>query len=119
MEKFGPADLCLLGLGQNGHIGFNEPGSSFELKTRVIDLTESTRKTNARSFDGQIDRVPKKAITMGIYEIMKAKNILLVATGEQKLLILRKLKKSSPTEDLPASALKKHNHAELVTEQKL
>lgn len=119
LQKFGPADLCLLGLGQNGHIGFNEPGSSFELKTRVVDLTESTRKANAQSFGGEIDQVPKQAITMGIYEIMRAKKIILVATGEQKLEILHKLKKSSITEDLPASVLKKHAHAELITDQKI
>jgi len=118
LQKFGPADLCLLGLGQNGHIGFNEPSSSFELKTRVVDLTESTRKANSDAFDGKIDKVPKQAITMGISEIMQSKQILLVATGEQKLEILRKIKKSSTTEEIPATVLKSHKHAELVTDQK-
>lgn len=119
LEKFGPADLCLLGLGQNGHIGFNEPGSSFELKTRVVDLTESTRKANSGAFDGKVEKVPKRAYTMGIAEIMQSKKILLVATGEQKLEILRELKKSSITEEIPATVLKSHKHAELVTDQNL
>lgn len=118
LEKFGPADFALLGLGLNGHIGFNEPGSSFNLKTRVVDLTDKTRETNAQSFNS-VDRVPRQAITIGIAEIIKAKKIILVATGKHKHEILLKLKKSSITKDLPASVLKGHKQAELVTDQRL
>lgn len=119
LQKFGPADLCLLGLGQNGHIGFNEPGSSFDLKTRVVDLTNSTRKANAQSFGGQIDKVPKQAITMGISEIMQSKKILLVATGAHKLGILKKVHDSRSNEKIPATVLRNHNNAELITDQNI
>lgn len=76
-------DMQLLGVGVNGHIGFNEPGTSFHSETDVVELTVSTRSANARFFD-TIDEVPKQAITMGIASIMRAKCILLIAVGEEK-----------------------------------
>lgn len=75
--------MQLLGIGGNGHIGFNEPGAAFEKETHCVDLTESTIKANARFFE-TMDDVPKQAYTMGIKNIMTAKKILLVATGEAK-----------------------------------
>lgn len=80
-----PIDIQLLGIGSNGHIGFNEPGTSFDSVTHMIELKESTRQDNARLFfDGKIDEVPTHAITMGILNILQAKKVLLVACGENK-----------------------------------
>ena len=76
-------DICLLGIGGNGHIAFNEPGSSFESETRVVDLTEQTIQDNSRFFPS-IDDVPTKAITMGLKPIMSSKRIILMANGKHK-----------------------------------
>lgn len=78
-----PVDLQILGIGENGHIGFNEPGTSFDSPTNIVELTESTRQANLRFFEKEED-VPTHAITMGIGSIMKAKQILLVAMGPKK-----------------------------------
>ena len=83
IRKTGGVDMQLLGIGGNGHIGFNEPGAAFEKETHCVDLTESTIKANARFFES-MDEVPKQAYTMGIKNIMAAKKILLMATGTSK-----------------------------------
>ena len=83
MEDYS-VDIQVLGIGANGHIGFNEPGTPFDEETHIVTLTEKTRQDNARFFEGDINKVPTHAITMGIATIMKAKKILLVATGENK-----------------------------------
>ncbi len=101
-------DLQLLGIGANGHIGFNEPGTSFESETLVVTLTEKTRKDNARFFDNDINQVPTHAITMGIKNIMNAKSVLLVASGKNKAEAIYQLVNGPVTEEFPASALKKH-----------
>jgi len=118
LKKLGSADLCLLGLGINGHIGFNEPGSDFNSQTRVVKLSESTRKSNSKSFNS-LDTIPTKAITIGISEIMNSKKIILVATGDRKKRILQNIIDSDPTKDIPATVLKNHSDVELVTDQKI
>ena len=86
-DKIKEIDLCILGIGSNGHIAFNEPGSSFDSRTRVVDLSEQTIEDNSRFFDS-VDEVPKQAITMGLGTIMESKRIVLMANGKHKLNIL-------------------------------
>tara|TARA_Y100000034_G_scaffold93906_1_gene113729 strand:- start:15 stop:683 length:669 start_codon:yes stop_codon:yes gene_type:complete len=105
-------DLCILGIGTNGHIAFNEPGSSFKSRTRVVDLTEQTIKDNSIYFDS-INDVPKQAITMGLRTIMESKKIILMASGEHKLNILNVAMNGEVTEDVPASILQNHNNVEV------
>ena len=105
-------DLCILGIGSNGHIAFNEPGSSFKSRTRVVDLTEQTIKNNSKYFDS-IDDVPKQAITMGLRTIMESKRIILMANGNHKLNILNVAMNGEVTEDIPASILQNHDNLEV------
>lgn len=111
-----PIDLQLLGLGLNGHIGFNEPGSSFNGGTHVVDLTESTIQANSRFFDN-IDDVPKQAYSMGIGSIMKSKKIVLEAYGEKKADIVAKMIEGPVTEDVPASLLQKHPDVVVILDE--
>lgn len=110
-------DLQILGIGVNGHVGFNEPESSFNSKTRLIKLTESTIKRNSRLFKDK-NKIPKKALTMGMSEIMKAKRIILLASGKPKKPIISKLIKIKPTEKIPASVIKKHKNSILIVDEK-
>ena len=105
-------DLCILGIGSNGHIAFNEPDSLFKSRTRVVDLDEQTIQDNSRFFDS-IDDVPKQAITMGLGTIMESKKIILMANGKHKLNILKVAMNEEVTEDVPASILQKHNDVEV------
>ena len=105
-------DLCLLGIGGNGHIAFNEPGSSFQSETTMVDLTEETIKDNSRFFP-TIDDVPKQAVTMGLGTIMKSKKIVLIANGVHKYKILNVAMNGGITEKVPASILQKHNNIEV------
>lgn len=105
-------DLCILGIGSNGHIAFNEPGSSFKSRTRVVDLSEQTIKDNSKHFDS-INDIPKQAITMGLGTIMESKKIILIANGKHKLNILKVAMNGEVTEDVPASILQKHNDVEV------
>ncbi|MCK6076139.1 glucosamine-6-phosphate deaminase [Paenibacillus silvae] len=107
LEDCGPVDLQLLGIGHNGHIGFNEPGTELTGRTHVVDLKEETRKANARFFDS-IDEVPAQAITMGVGSILKAKQILLIARGEEKAEIIREAFMGPITTSCPASLLQCH-----------
>ena len=107
-----PIDLCILGIGTNGHIAFNEPGSSFDSRTRVVSLSEQTIKDNSRFFDN-INDVPKQAITMGLGTIMDSKRIVLMANGKHKKDILDKAINGEVTEDVPASILQRHNNVEV------
>ncbi len=104
-------DIQLLGIGANGHIGFNEPGTSFDQETFIVTLTEKTREDNKRFFNS-IDEVPTHAITMGIADIMRAKKIVLIACGANKAEAVKKLLSKEITTDFPASAL--HNHDNVV-----
>ena len=105
-------DLCILGIGTNGHIAFNEPGSSFDSRTRVVELSEQTREDNSRFFDS-IEDVPKQAITMGLGTIMESKKIVLMANGENKLNILNVAMNGEVTKDVPASILQNHKNVEV------
>lgn len=107
VESLGGTDLQLLGIGHDGHIGFNEPDDCFTLATHVVELDEQTIEANARFFDS-IDDVPRKAVTMGMKSIMSAKKILLVASGEDKQEILHKALFGPVTPAVPASILQLH-----------
>ena len=105
-------DLCILGIGTNGHIAFNEPGSSFKSRTRVVNLSEQTIEDNSRFF-GSVDDTPKQAITMGLETIMESKKIVLMANGDHKLNILNVAMNGEVTEDVPASILQTHKNVEV------
>ena len=107
-----PADLCILGIGTNGHIAFNEPGSSFDSRTRVVHLDEQTIKDNSRFFDS-IDDVPTQAITMGLGTIMDSKKIVLMANGVHKFQILNVAMNGGVTENVPASILQNHDNVKV------
>lgn len=107
IEALGGIDLQLLGIGLNGHIGFNEPASTFSKRTHVVDLTESTREANKRFF-ASIDDVPTQAITMGIGTIFAAKKLVLVCTGEKKAEILKRSLMGEVDPRVPASILQFH-----------
>ncbi len=107
IESLGGIDLQLLGIGHNGHIGFNEPKGSFEKTTHIVDLKPSTIEANARFFES-IDEVPKRAITMGIKSIMNAKKIILIANGQDKKEIVERAFFGPVTPEVPASILQLH-----------
>ena len=107
IRDIGGIDLHLLGIGHDGHIGFNEPDKYFVKSTHIVDLHESTIKANSRFFS-KIDEVPKRAITMGMVSIMQAKKILLIASGSEKRDILEKAFYGPITPEIPASILQLH-----------
>ena len=107
IESMGGIDLQLLGIGHNGHIGFNEPADSFVAPTHVVELGETTINANARFFSSA-DEVPKKAVTMGIKAIMQAKKVLLIANGPDKKAIVEKALYGPVTPEVPASILQFH-----------
>ncbi|RLF99699.1 MAG: glucosamine-6-phosphate deaminase [Thaumarchaeota archaeon] len=107
IKEAGGIDLQLLGIGRNGHIGFNEPGSPFDSRTRVVKLAEMTRRDNARFFKS-IDEVPTHAITMGLATIMEAKKIILIASGKNKADAIAKSVEGPKTTAVPASILQDH-----------
>lgn len=109
-------DLQLLGIGRNGHIGFNEPGTSFNTKTHVVKLAHATRQSNSRFFNS-IDEVPTHAITMGISSILKSKEILLLVSGSHKAPAMKHLIENEAIDvQFPASALKKHHHVTIIAD---
>jgi glucosamine-6-phosphate deaminase len=116
IRSLGGVDLQLLGLGHNGHIGFNEPGEAFEKETHCVDLTESTIEANKRFFASAED-VPKQAYTMGIKTIMQAKKILVVVNGEAKADIVERAFFGPVTPEVPASILQMHNDVTLVGDE--
>jgi len=116
IQDAGGIDLQILGIGNNGHIGFNEPGSSIYSKTRLITLDNSTRLANSYEF-ANISEVPRLAITMGIGEIMKAKKIILLAWGPGKAPVLKKAVEEDDTEHVPASLLQNHDDVTFVTDE--
>lgn len=107
LASTGRIDLQILGLGHNGHIGFNEPAPSLVRGTHVVELAEETRKANARFF-GDINRVPKQAITMGVGSILQAKTIMLVVKGADKADIVHRALTGNITTEIPASLLQTH-----------
>ncbi|SKA76169.1 glucosamine-6-phosphate deaminase [Caloramator quimbayensis] len=115
LEKLGPIDIQILGIGVNGHIGFNEPSKDLTLRTHVTDLTEDTRKANSRFFD-DISKVPQRAITMGIGDIMRAEKIILLASGKSKAPIIKHMVESGVSTFIPASILKLHKNVEIIAD---
>ena len=113
IKKAGGIDLQLLGIGRDGHVAFNEPGSSFESRTRVVALSEQTIKDNSRFFDKE-EYVPRFAITMGTGTILEAKKIILIANGKNKADICAKFIDDPETEEIAASALKHHRDVTVI-----
>lgn len=116
IEEHGGIDLQILGIGQNGHIGFNEPGTPFDSRTHIIDLAESTRKANSRFFES-LEDVPKQAITMGIASIMDSKEIFLLVSGSSKAKALARLMNGDVSEQFPASVLQKHPNVTIFADK--
>jgi glucosamine-6-phosphate deaminase len=116
IENAGGIDLQLLGIGTNGHIGFNEPSDFLNLNTHVTDLTEDTIKANSRFFEN-IDEVPTQAVTMGLGSIMKAKKIILLASGEKKAEIIAKLVEEKISTRIPASMLQVHPNVVVIVDE--
>lgn len=112
-----PVDVQILGIGSNGHIAFNEPGTPFDSHTHVVTLKEGTRKDNARFFDNDIDKVPTHAVTMGLKDIMSAKFIILLASGAGKANAVNAMINGPVSEDCPASILQKHPNVLVVTDE--
>ncbi|MDT3662799.1 MAG: glucosamine-6-phosphate deaminase [Anaerobiospirillum sp.] len=115
IEDLGGIDIQLLGIGRNGHIGFNEPGAAFEKDTHCVDLTESTIEANKRFF-ASADDVPRQAYTMGIRSIMHAKQVLLIASGKDKAEAIYKSFWGPVTPEVPASVLQLHQNVVLVAD---
>ncbi|GFH37643.1 glucosamine-6-phosphate deaminase [Streptomyces pacificus] len=113
----GGVDLQLLGIGTDGHIGFNEPCSSLASRTRIKTLTEQTRADNARFFDGDIEQVPQHVITQGIGTILEARHLVLLATGEGKAEAVAATAEGPVAAVCPASALQLHPHATVVVDE--
>lgn len=116
IDSLGGIDLQLLGLGHNGHIGFNEPDDAFATLTHCVDLQESTIEANKRFF-ATIDEVPRQAYTMGIKTIMQAKKVLMIVSGEEKADILNQVINGPVTPGVPASILQMHNDVIIVADE--
>ena len=116
IDSVGPIDLQILGIGKNGHIGFNEPGTDSNSLTHVVELVESTRESNARFFPS-IDEVPTHAITTGIRSILKSKKIILMASGKDKAEAVKTLLSKDVNERFPASILWNHDNVTLLVDQ--
>lgn len=111
-----PIDVQVLGIGQNGHIGFNEPGTSFDVTTQVVALTESTINANKRYF-AKVEDVPTRALSMGIASIMKSKKIILMAFGEVKADAVKGMIDGDVTPELPASVLQNHPDVTVIIDE--
>ncbi len=116
IEKAGGIDCQYLGIGVNGHIAFNEPGTSFTIKTHKVALADATREANKRFFDSK-DQVPKHAVTMGLSTIMKARRIVLAASGEKKAEAIRGMLYDPISEQMPATVLRQHSNVVVVLDR--
>jgi glucosamine-6-phosphate deaminase len=116
LKHHGGIDLQILGIGSNGHIGFNEPGTPFSSKTQIVDLAPSTREANARFFSN-INEVPTQAITMGISTIMQSREILLLVSGESKSEAVQQLLYGEIDEQFPASVLRLHPNVKIIVDE--
>jgi glucosamine-6-phosphate deaminase len=114
IREAGGVDLQILGIGSDGHIGFNEPGSSLGSRTRIKTLTRQTRIDNARFFDGDLDAVPTHCLTQGLATIMDSRHIVLVATGEGKAQAIQHLVEGAVSARWPASVLQHHPHVTVL-----
>ena len=117
IEAAGGIDLQVLGIGGNGHIGFNEPGDQLAARTHRVQLAESTRRDNAALFEGEPARVPREALSMGMGTILKAGVLVLMATGERKARCIERAVRGPLTTRLPASFLQVHRHVELYLDR--
>ena len=115
INQKGPVDIQILGIGENGHIGFNEPGTDINSATHIVDLTESTISANSRYFDNEVD-VPKQAVSMGLSTILKAHRIILLAFGEKKRAAIEKLAENEVNSDVPATILHAHPNVEIYVD---
>ena len=111
-----PIDIQILGIGENAHIGFNEPGTPFDAPTQVVELTESTINANKRNFE-KIEDVPTTAISMGIGSIMKSKKVILIAYGEAKAEAIANTINGEMTTDVPASVLQNHPDVTVIVDE--
>jgi len=111
----GGIDVCVLGIGRNGHIGFNEPGAPFDSRTRVVQLSESTRKVNAGDFEA--DRAPERAITVGMATIFESREVLLLASDTNKAGAVAAAVEGDASESVPASMLRSHPNASLFLDE--
>jgi glucosamine-6-phosphate deaminase len=116
IRAVGGLDLVLMGLGHNGHIGFNEPGTPWDARTRRVMLTDATRTANARFF-GSKDLVPTEAITMGIGTMLEARQIVLLASGSDKAEIVRRTLEGAPGIDVPGTALQSHSNVTVLLDR--
>lgn len=116
IQSVGGIDFQLLGIGPNGHIGFNEPGTPFQSRTHIVPLTEETRQANSRFFNS-IDEVPKMAITMGIETILQSKEIMLLASGKSKAEAMKNLIHGEIHKSIPGSALKRHKNVTIIADE--
>ena len=116
IEELGGIDVQLLGVGNNGHIAFNEPSETLLARTHLTDLKEDTIEANSRSFDS-IDEVPKKAITMGLGQIMKAKKIILIASGEGKAEVVKAMVSGKISTDIPVTMLQTHRDVTVIVDK--
>jgi glucosamine-6-phosphate deaminase len=107
IQRFGGIDLLILGIGNNGHVGFNEPGTSFDSTFRIAPISQNTQKDKSGMFNG-MDNVPRFGITMGIRDIMMARNILLLAKGKGKAGVIRQIVHGPLSEDIPATVVRLH-----------
>jgi glucosamine-6-phosphate deaminase len=115
IRKAGGIDVCVLGIGRNGHVGFNEPGAPFDSRTRVVRLSESTRLVNAGDFES--DRAPERAITVGMATIFESGEVLLLASGTNKAAAVAAALEGEVSERVPASMLKKHPNTTLFLDE--
>ena len=115
IREAGGTDVCVLGLGRNGHVGFNEPGAPFDSRTRVVRLSESTRRVNAGDFES--DRAPECAITVGMATILESREVLLLASGTNKAAAVAAAVEGETSESVPASMLKKHPNTTLFLDE--
>lgn len=111
----GPVDIQILGIGENGHIGFNEPGTDLHSETHIVDLTESTIRANSRYFESESD-VPQQAVSMGLASILKARRIILLAFGEKKKEAIHQLMNNQVTKDIPSTILHAHPNVEVYVD---
>lgn len=116
IKDHGGIDFQILGIGSNGHIAFNEPGTSFDSLTHTVDLKESTIQDNSRFFNS-INEVPKKAVSMGLKSIMNAKRIVIIITGKNKAEALKRLMSKEITTDFPASILHRHGKVTIYADK--
>ncbi|MEH7012093.1 glucosamine-6-phosphate deaminase [Neobacillus niacini] len=116
IKELGGVDLQILGIGQNGHIGFNEPGTPFTSRTHIVTLDQNTREANSRFFNS-LDEVPTHAITMGTASILESKEILLLVSGESKAEALFKFINGEISEEFPASVLKNHQNVTVIADR--